>query len=115
MWNPADEQPVVLERRIELHGFEKVVRGGTGKDRESIDRLRHVAEVLIDALGIAVEALAGVVVQRPATLEPGALEKRVVAALTLVVDTQVEVQADYGRINLFKCGQTVELFAKRGF
>ncbi len=67
------EEPVPLDRGVELHGVEEP-DAGAGEDRQPVGRRSHlVAQVLLDARGVAIDAFA---LRRVRPQAPDALAER---------------------------------------
>src|SRR5688572_279676 len=115
MRHGPEEQPMLIERRLQLDGLEEIVRSRAGEYRQPVHRFRDLGrQIGVNAFGIAVETLPGIAVQRPSTLEPRLAEERVVAVLALLVGAHVQVEAEDWSIGRLTGGQTVELFAAGG-
>src|SRR5688572_6589260 len=101
---------MILERNVELNGFEEV-GGRTREQRQSICGATHVvAKVVVDALDVGVEALARVAGQGARSVGKRFSQKRVVGRAAVLVWPHVQVKAEHRRVRRLEGRQPVELF-----
>jgi hypothetical protein len=112
-----DVEPVLLDRRVELHRLEEVVRAGAGKDRDAVCR---GAEVLpnprLDSLYVTVVALpvgaVGLVGAAPG--RQLAAKKPVHVVMPMLIGLGVEVEAQHRKGGRRKGDQAIEVFLEQG-
>src|SRR4051812_22067411 len=98
MWHRGDKQPMVVERRVELHDFPEVARAAR-EDRQSVCRLaRTLCDEGHDALNIAVEAGARLAGQCACTVSGDLAEPWLDVGLAVLIGTRVEVKAQDRRL-----------------